>query len=93
MPVVVTLTRVGPRTLDSDNLQASLKAVRDATASWLRVSDSPASPVEWRYGSVKVSCPSYATVRIESAQEVTSTPMDGEIAPHGPKTSIKTRVA
>lgn len=46
--LVVKLTRVGPRELDSDNLAAALKAVRDGLASWLRIDDG--SPlVEWQY--------------------------------------------
>lgn len=32
MPATITLTRLGPKTLDDDNLSASLKAVRDAIA-------------------------------------------------------------
>lgn len=47
--LVVRLTRVGPRELDSDNLTGSLKAVRDGLASWLRLDD--ATPlVRWEYG-------------------------------------------
>jgi hypothetical protein len=46
---VVTLTRIGPRDLDSDNLAGSAKAVRDAVARWLGVDDGPRAPVEWRY--------------------------------------------
>lgn len=45
---LVTLTRVGPRELDSDNLAAALKGCRDAIASWLRIDDG--SPlVVWQY--------------------------------------------
>ena len=46
--VLVTLTRVGPRPLDDDNLSASLKAVRDGVAKCLRIDDATAL-VEWRY--------------------------------------------
>jgi hypothetical protein len=35
----VLVTRIGPRTLDDDNLQGSGKAVRDAIAEWLGVDD------------------------------------------------------
>lgn len=50
--LVVRLTRVAPRALDSDNLQAALKSVRDGVASWLRIDD--ASPlVEWMYSQEK----------------------------------------
>lgn len=44
----VTLTRVGPRALDSDNLAGSLKACRDAIAKKLRIDDG--SPlITWSY--------------------------------------------
>jgi hypothetical protein len=50
--LVVRLTRVAPRRLDDDNLRGSLKAVRDAVATWLRVDD--ASPlVRWEYAQAK----------------------------------------
>ncbi len=39
LPCKVHLTRVGKRKMDSDNLAASLKYVRDAVAEWL-VDDS-----------------------------------------------------
>ncbi len=32
LPVVVTMTRLSPRTLDSDNLQSALKYIRDAVS-------------------------------------------------------------
>jgi hypothetical protein len=47
--VVVELTRVGPRLLDSDNLPSSMKAVRDGIADALGVDDGPFGPIEWRY--------------------------------------------
>lgn len=40
VPVTVQLTRVSPRSIDSDNLSGSLKAVRDAVAEWLGVDDA-----------------------------------------------------
>jgi aspartate oxidase len=46
--VVVTLTRVGPRTLDTDNLASGFKACRDEIASLLGVDDG-SSMVEWIY--------------------------------------------
>ena len=49
LPVVVTLTRVGKRRLDDDNLAAAFKFVRDQVAHWVGVDDG--SPLyEWRYG-------------------------------------------
>lgn len=49
LPVVVTLTRVAPRQLDGDNLQGSLKAIRDEVARWLGSGDSPKDEILWRY--------------------------------------------
>ena len=46
--VAVTLTRVGPRDLDDDNLAGALKNIRDGVADALRLDD--ASPLgAWRY--------------------------------------------
>lgn len=47
LPCVVTLTRVAPRDLDTDNLAASMKNVRDGVADWLGVDDRDAR-VTWR---------------------------------------------
>ena len=49
LPCVVTLIRCGTRSLDGDNLQGSLKWVRDAVAARLGVDDADPR-VEWRYG-------------------------------------------
>jgi len=38
-PLVVTLTRVGKRDLDDDNLVGAFKHVRDGVADWLGVDD------------------------------------------------------
>lgn len=47
--MVVTLCRVGIRQgLDGDNLQASLKAVRDGVADALGIDDG-SDRIEWRY--------------------------------------------
>lgn len=35
----ITLTRLGGRTLDDDNLRAALKACRDGVADWLGIDD------------------------------------------------------
>lgn len=48
LPCAVTLTRVAPRSLDTDNLAAGLKAVRDGVALWLQVDDADPR-IEWRY--------------------------------------------
>lgn len=47
-PYRVRLTRLGPRRLDSDNVQGALKAVRDQVAALLGIDDG--SPlVTWEY--------------------------------------------
>lgn len=48
LPVVVRLTRIGPRKLDSDNLQASCKSSRDGVADWLGIDDGD-DRVTWLY--------------------------------------------
>lgn len=48
-PVVVTLTRVGVRKLDSDNLAGSCKHVQDAIAKCLGVDDGDERKVRWVY--------------------------------------------
>lgn len=50
--LAVTLTRLAPRRLDSDNLQRALKAVRDGVADALGVDDGDPR-IEWRYGQRK----------------------------------------
>jgi hypothetical protein len=66
LPVVVTLVRVGPRALDSDNLQFAFKAVRDGVADALGVKDHDPR-VTWEYAQEKGA---YA-VRIELAARAT----------------------
>lgn len=46
--IVVELTRVAPRALDSDNAVGAMKAVRDAIAAWIGIDDG-SSRYEWRY--------------------------------------------
>jgi len=54
LPLTLVLTRVGPRTLDTDNLASSLKAVRDGIADWLGVDDG--SPqIDWQYAQKRGS--------------------------------------
>ena len=49
LPVVVTIIRVGPRMLDSDNAHGSAKHIRDQLASMLGITDGPAdSRATWR---------------------------------------------
>lgn len=48
-PWLVTLTRIGGKKLDDDNLQSSLKVVRDCVADWLQVNDGDRTRVRWKY--------------------------------------------
>lgn len=48
LPCIVIITRVGPRPLDTDNLAASAKFLRDGIAARLGVDDADPR-VEWRY--------------------------------------------
>lgn len=49
MRYIITLTRISPGKLDSDNLQGALKAIRDAVAQRLGVDDGSPMLV-WHYG-------------------------------------------
>jgi hypothetical protein len=48
-PVRVTFTRVGSGKLDTDNLAASFKALRDELAAWLGVNDGDEASASWHY--------------------------------------------
>ncbi len=48
IPLLVTITRVGPRKLDDDNLSGSCKYVRDQIAAAVGVDDG-SSLYTWRY--------------------------------------------
>lgn len=61
--IAVTLTRIAPRVLDTDNLASGLKAVRDGVADALGVNDG-SSRIEWRYAQEKGKPREYA-VRVE----------------------------
>ena len=52
LPVVVTLTRLAPRELDSDNLQSGGKAVRDGVADYFSTDDRNPG-IEWQYKQEK----------------------------------------
>lgn len=47
-PVIITLTRIAPRQLDSDNLAGGFKAARDGIADWLHIDDGD-ERLTWRY--------------------------------------------
>jgi len=61
--LVVTLTRIAPRSLDSDNLVSSCKGIRDSVAEWIGVDDAD-KRVAWAYGQERGSKAQHA-IRIE----------------------------
>lgn len=50
--IAVTLTRIAPRTLDSDNLASGFKATRDQVADFLKLDDGDPK-ITWRYEQEK----------------------------------------
>ena len=66
LPCSIRLTRCAPRTLDSDNLQAALKATRDSVAEWLGIDDADPR-VRWLYEQEKTK--TYG-VRLEVLREL-----------------------
>lgn len=63
LPAVVTITRIAPRQLDSDNNVSACKAIRDGIADRFGMPDN--SPlIEWRYAQEKGRAGQYA-VRVE----------------------------
>lgn len=66
--VEVTLIRVAPRALDSDNLQGAMKAVRDGVSDRLGVDDGHPN-IEWRYSQRRGNPKEYGVVIVvQSAQ-------------------------
>jgi hypothetical protein len=60
-PCVVTLTRVSPRPLDSDNLAGSQKHIRDGVADVLGIDDRDPR-VTWDYAQQKGKPREYAVI-------------------------------
>jgi hypothetical protein len=52
LPVVATMTRISPGTLDDDNLRPALKSIRDGIADAFGVADNDPR-IEWRYDQQK----------------------------------------
>lgn len=63
LPCTVTLTRIAPRALDTDNLASGCKAARDGVADWLGVNDADPR-VTWVYAQVAGKPKEYA-LRVE----------------------------
>lgn len=65
LPCVVTITRIAPRTLDTDNNASAAKALRDGIADRLGVKDNDPR-VTWRYDQRRGKPREYAVeVKIE----------------------------
>jgi hypothetical protein len=52
-PFVVTMTRIGLRTMDDDNVAFAFKACRDAVAACLGIDDGDVARIRFRYGQRK----------------------------------------
>lgn len=76
-PVVVTITRLAPRSLDGeDNLPGAGKHLRDGVADWLGIKDNDPR-VSWRYGEAKIGPRTYGT-RID-VQWASGSKLPGEV--------------
>jgi len=76
LPLTVTITRIAPGRLDSDNLASSAKAVRDGVADALGIDDGD-SAVTWLYAQRKGGVRTYG-VEIE-IREGRSCPTCGSV--------------
>lgn len=67
VPLVVKITRIGPKDLDTDNLASSAKAVRDGVADWLgrKGGDGASSGVRWVYAQRRAAKRGEYAVEIE----------------------------
>lgn len=64
--ILVTLTRIAPRRLDTDNLASGFKAVRDFIAEVILKVDDGSERIDWRYRQQKGRPKEYAIrVRLE----------------------------
>lgn len=50
LPLIVTLSRIAPRKLDSDNHVGSCKHTRDGIADYFGVNDRDEDKIKWLYG-------------------------------------------
>lgn len=65
LPVLVTLTRIGPKKLDKrDNLPGAFKAVVDQIAASLGVDDGEEDKIDWKYEQEPLGVRQYS-IRIE----------------------------
>lgn len=64
LPATITLTRVAPRRLDSDNLAGSFKAVQDEVAALMGIDDGDPR-ITWVYAQRSPSVPNEYAVEVE----------------------------
>ena len=76
LPIVVTFTRIAPDALDGlDNLNSSMKAVRDQVASELGLKSDRVPEVKWRYSQHRRGVREYAVhVRVDAAADAKPEP-------------------
>lgn len=60
-PLVITMTRIAPRPLDSDNLPPSMKSIRDGISDALKIDDRDPR-VEWEYKQSRRKPKEYAVI-------------------------------
>lgn len=66
LPLRITITRVGPRELDGDNLQGACKHARDGIADWLGANDRD-KRIQWVYDQAKGSLKEYGVnIRVQT---------------------------
>lgn len=76
-PYKITLTRIGKRILDDDNLQSSFKSARDQIADFLGVNDGDRKAVHWAYKQ-QVGKEYAVCVHIATRRRVSITPLSLE---------------
>ena len=81
LPLVVTITRVGPRKLDDDNLQGACKYVRDQIAQVVGVDDG-SDLYTWRYRQ-RVGREEKYGVDVEIATREDAEPASDSLHPEG----------
>ena len=68
-PLTITITRVAPAELDTDNLAASAKHVRDGVSDWLGINDKD-KRLQWRYEQEKQGKGVYGVkIRVQTWQQ------------------------
>ena len=72
LPCVVTMTRIGPKKMDNDNLAGAMKHCQDQIARQLGVDDGDESKVIFRHYQMPIGSRDYAVkVEIKSSQSDT----------------------